>query len=271
MTDFLLIVLAVTQIPIIFIFTSRKGVRLASDACLRKNPDWLASHPQFKLHNKISAVALGYTYLVAVGSVLAILNYAFLTPKADYLALLLVIPLTLWMVGYLVYFVFFQVAVIQRIPAPKIRKASLVDRRLTAFLPSWAVYLCYGFLSLIVMIYCWALLGETLDGELAITRIIGFSAVIALGSSVLLVALRRKYSDMEYVIGANGRKIEVLASMSVLYLVLCVGVYLLIEDFFALSFFTAAGFLVLVSLLVQLYFLAFFLRPTFKMPSLESL
>lgn len=264
MTNFFLVMLAFTQIPVVFVFTSRKGLRLASYYCLKRNPDWVTTHPEFKVHTLINSVALGFSYLVAAVSVFAVLKYVFITPTPGYYVLLLVAPLTIWTLGYLVYFVSFYMAVTRKIPAPAIRTASLTDRRLATFVPMWAVYLCYGFLVLIMMIYSWALMSETLVDELAIARIVGFGVVIVLGTGVLLVTLRRKYSEMQDIIGPSGRKVEVIGSIAVLYLGVLVGIYRILGDFYNISLFSDASFFVAISLAIQAYFLAYCLHPKVK-------
>ncbi len=271
MTNFFLVMLAFTQIPVVFVFTSRAGIRLASYYCLKRNPDWVAKHPEFKVYTLINSVALGFSYLVAAVSVFAILKYVFITPTPGYYVLLLVAPLTIWTLGYLVYFVAFYMAVTREIPAPALRKASLTDRRLSTFVPMWTVYLCYGFLALIVIIYSWALMSETLGGQLATARIVGLGGVIILGTGVLLVTLRRKYSEMEGIIGPSGRKVEVIGSLAVLYLGVLAGVHRILGDFFNISLFSDASFFVAISLIIQAYFLAYCLHPKVRLLLRNSL
>ncbi len=166
-----------------------------------------------------------------------------------------------WVVGYLVYIAIFYLAVTRTIPAPGTRQASLADRRLSSFMPLWSVYLCYTLLALVLMIYLGALLSEALVTEVAAIRLLAFSGVITLGTGVLIVTLRRKNSEMEHVLGAGGRRIEVIASITVLYLAVLAGVYLILHDFFGVTYFSDASLLVAVSMLVQLYFLAYCLHP----------
>lgn len=111
------------------------------------------------------------------------------------------------------------------------------------------------------MIYLGALLSEALVTEVAAIRLLAFSGVITLGTGVLIVTLRRKNSEMEHVLGAGGRRIEVIASITVLYLAVLAGVYLILHDFFGVTYFSDASLLVAVSMLVQLYFLAYCLHP----------
>lgn len=261
MTDFLLVALACTQIPIIFVFTSRTGLRLANYYCHRRNPDWVATHAEFNRHIVINTAARRVAWLIAAVSAIAIVKYVFITPSPAYYAWLLVAPLTVWVSGYLVYIAIFYLAVTRQIPAPSRRQASLADRRFSSFAPRWTAHFCYTLLLLILMIYTWAWLSEALASALAARRLLAFAGAIILGSGVLLVTLRRKNSEMEYILGASGRMIEVIAAMTVLYLIALVGGLLILHDFFNTALFSHASLLIAVSLLAQIYFLAYCLHP----------
>ncbi len=115
-----------------------------------------------------------------------------------------------------------------------------------------------------MMIYSWALMSETLVDELAIARIVGLGVVIVLGAGVLLVTLRRKYSEMQDIIGPSGRKVEVIGAIAVLYLGVLVGIYRILGDFYNISLFSDASFFVAISLVIQAYFLAYCLHPKVK-------
>ena len=271
MTDLLLVALACTQIPIIFIFTSHTGLRLAHYYCQKRNPDWVAAHPEFKRHSIINTTARGMAWLIAAVSVVAIIKYVFIMPTSTYYALLLIAPLTIWVSCYLVYISIFYLTVTRKIPAPKRRQASLADRRLSAFVPLWIVYLCYAMLALILASNAWALLSEAHDTVLSVKRLLAFTVAIILGSGVLIVSLQRKNSEMEHVLGAGGRRLEVIASIVVLYLIVLVGGYFLLHDFFNISYFSDASLLVVISLLIQAYFLAYCLHPRVRTSLRNSL
>ncbi len=271
MTDLLLVALACTQILIIFIFTSHTGLRLANYYCQKRNPDWVAAHPEFNRHSIINTTARGVAWLIAAVSAAGIVKYALITPTPSYYALLLVTPLTIWISGYLVYITIFYLTVTRKIPAPKRRQAVLADRRLSSFVPLWTVYLCYAMLALILMSYAWALLSEAHGTALAVRRLLAFTAAITLGSGVLIVSLQRKNSEMEHVLGAGGRRLEVIASIVVLYLIVLVGGYFILHDFFNTSYFSDASLLVGISLLIQVYFLTYCLHPRVRTSLRNSL
>ncbi len=271
MTDLLLVVLACTQIPIIFIFTSHTGLRMANYYCHRRNPDWVATHAEFNRHIMINAAARGVAWLIAAVSAIAIVKYVFITPTPAYYALLLVAPLTFWVSAYLVYIAIFYLAVTRKIPAPARRQASLADRRLSSFAPLWTVYLCYALLLLILMIYFWALRSEALATALVARRLLAFCSVIILGSGVLMVTLRRKNSEMEHMLGASGRKIEVIASITLLYLIVLVGAVVILQDVFNIELFSLVSLLEAISLLIQVYFLAYCLHPRIRASLRNSL
>ena len=238
MTEFLTILLAFTQIPILLVFGARRGLTGMFYHSLNKNPEWIDAHPDFRNHNRINSAALYFFYFLAAASLLATIKYSLITPSPDYYVRLLVTPQLIWGLGLSVYVAAFDYGVMKKIPAPAIRKASLIDRRLSAFVPLWTVQLCYGSLALEICIYAWALMNNSLDHGLAIRRILGVSGVVIIGTGVLLCFLRRKHSELEDILGLpSGRRVEVIFGLSALYLGVAVGAWRILGDFFGILLF----------------------------------
>ncbi len=261
MTDAILIILALSQIPVVFIFTTRYICQLSGHMAYTKNPVWIAGHAEFTSDRNCNMVMRGFSYLLAMASLLMVIKFALVTPTPQLYIALLVAPTIIWTVAITVYSGVFHYSVIRKIPDPEIRKAVLTDRRLSVFVPMWAVYLCYGALAVILAIYGWAWATGAIAPELAMARLTGLSIVIVLGTMVLLILLRRKLSELEAVVGASGRKIEVIFSLAVLYLGVFVGIYRIAGDFFDIFLFTDAGFFIVMNLFIQTAFLAYGLNP----------
>lgn len=261
MTNFLLITLALTQIPVVFIFTTRYICRVNEHMGMGKNPDWVAAHPEFTAPRICNMAMQGFSYLLAAATLLALIKFTVITPTPAFYIALLVGPTGIWTLAFMIYTGFFHYGIVKKIPAPDVVKASLVDRRLSAYVPIWMVYLCYGILAAIIIFYGWALISGTLAAELAIRRLVGLSVVIVIGTVILLIILRRKSSELELIVGSSGRKIEVIFSIAVLYLGVVVGIYRILGDYFNIFLFTDAGFFIVINVFIQGAFLAYGLNP----------
>ncbi|VAW07593.1 hypothetical protein MNBD_ALPHA01-985 [hydrothermal vent metagenome] len=261
MTDIILIILALSQIPVVFIFTTHYICQLSDHMARTKNPGWIADHPEFTSARTCNMVMRGFSYLLAMASLFMVIKFALITPTPRLYIALLVAPSIIWTVAIMIYSGVFHYVVIRKISDPEIRKAVLTDRRLSAFVPMWVVYLCYGALATILVIYGWAWTSGAIAPELAMARLTGLSIVIVIGTMVLLILLRRKLSELEAIVGASGRKIEVIFSLAVLYLGVLVGIYRIAGDFFNIFLFTDAGFFIVVNLFIQTAFLAYGLNP----------
>ncbi len=264
MTSFLIVFLALTQIPILFIYAAGLTCKLTSYNYLRKNPEWVTSHPDFKTHKIYNRIFLGFSYVLSTATLVAIIYYGFINPAPRLHLQLLAFPVVVSVIGILLYQGVFHLAMKKKLPVPKVRKASLIDRRLSSYIPMWTVYLVYGLLAAVFAIYAWALLSETIVSELAIRRLTGLSGIVILGGFVLLQALRRKHVDSELFFGSIGRNIEVIATIVLLYFSVFLGVALILADFFSIFLFADASFFIVMSLVIQGFYIITALNPRIK-------
>jgi hypothetical protein len=264
MTQYLVILLALTQIPIVFIFTTRLICQLTNYQAFKKNSEWIQASPEFKPHTWFNTSITVLAYLLAAASFLSIVKFVFISPEPKYYIALLMMPNIVWTVGIFVYAVLFQLLVVKKIPAQAVRTASLENRRLSAYVPMWIVYLSGVLLTLIFMTYGWAFFYSIIEPELALRRLIGLSGSLIIGIFVLFIMLRRKQSELEIVMGSNGRKVEVRMCIALFYFTVFVGVYRIYDDFFNVSLFADALFFVVISFVIQVGFLIFGLNRNVK-------
>ncbi len=264
MTSYLVIFLATTQIPVLFIYAASLTCKLMSYNYLRENPEWVTSHPEFRTHKRYNGVFLGFSYILSAATLIAIINNVLINPSSVSHLHLLVFPTVIMAFGFLLYYGFFHFAMKKKLPVPKVRTASLVDRRLSSYVPMWTVYLVYGLLAAVFATYAWALINETIVSELAIRRLTGLSVVIVLASHILRRTLRRKHVDSELFYGSKGRKREVIVNIVGLYFGVFVGVYRILGDFFGIFLFSDASFFIVFSFLIQTYYIANAFNPKLK-------
>ncbi len=256
--DYMLLALTLTQIPIIFIYTTRMYCHMYSDLALSRNVEWVTGHPEFTRHLSYSKIMRLFAYIVAALSAASIGYYVFQCPDPDNIVPILFLPQLAWLVGIALYTVALHFKVTRAIPLPDRRRTKLEDQSLAAYMPHWIAALSYVGLLFAASVYLWALLSGTLPSALAIARLSGLSGIIIIGTGVLVFALRRKHSELELIFGENGRKIEVRGAVTALYFGVFVGLMRILGDFFDIHLLNTGIFFIVVSIAAQGWFLAMY-------------
>lgn len=256
--DYTLLVLIFTQIPIVFIYTTRMYCLVYSHHALSRNTEWVANHPEFTRHISYGNMMRLIGYMIAVLSLASIGYYIFQNPDPVNIVPMLFLPQIAWLVGILLYTVALNFKVTRTIPLADRRSTILEDQSLAAYVPHWVVALGYIGLLLMTGVYLWALTSGTLTSALATARLSGLGGIIIIVTGVLVYALRRKHSELDFVFSVSGRKIEVRATVAVLYLGVLAGLMRILGDFFDIHIFATGTFFIVISITVQGSFLAFY-------------
>lgn len=264
MTDFFLVLLIFTQIPVMLIFASRVMCGQTTFTSFRKNPEWIVTHPEFNRHRLFTRIWLGFCYLLAALTFIAAVKFTLITPMAspsDLIDYLLVLPMVAWGMGFMIYWAVFYFGVVKKIPAPAKREASLDSRQLSTYVSLWVVYLGYGLLGLILIVYIGGWMSGAVGSEPAIRMFIAYSLALIAITFGLLLTLRRKHTEGEQVFGIGGRKAEVMINIGTLYLCVFAGLYRILNDFFSITPFSSDGFAVVIFSVIQVFFVWVLLHP----------
>ena len=256
--DYMLLTLILTQIPIIFIYATRMYCRMYAHFALSRNPEWIAGQPEFTRHTNYEKAMRIFANIIAVLSLASVVYYIFQNPDPMNIVAMLLLPQLAWLIGILLYTVVLYFKVTRAIPLQDHRRTILEDRSLAAYVRPWMVSLGYIGLFFVGSIYLWALFSETIPIGLATARLIGFVGMIILGTGVLAFALRRKHSELEFMFGENGRKLEVRSAVIMLYIGIFIGLYRILGDFFDIHLFTTGTFFIVVSMAIQGWLLAMY-------------
>lgn len=257
MNDFLVILLALTQIPIIFIYTAQNLGHFLTQKTVTINPAWLEQHAEFNNHILLTKIFKYYSLWLAAFSLTALIYFGFAAPSSRTFTALLLAPNFIWICGFGIYIISFQFLVIKKIPTPEIRSASMNNRQLHSYIPLWVIYAAYAALALIITTYIWAYFNQTISTELAMRRLTGMGAFITILSFMIYKSLKNKASELEFIFGPNGRKIEVIINCGCLYIGVLLGSVLILNDIFNIVIFTPLGFILTANLCIQIYFLGY--------------
>ena len=258
MTDFLVILLALTQIPIIFIYSTKNLNHFLGQKTININSIWLKQHAEFTNHIALAKIFKYFSSSLAIASLIAIIYYGFNMSDSDRLLALLLAPNFIWIGGFGIYMMLFQFLVTKRIPTPEIRSASMNNRQLRNYLPMWLIYLAYGLLALIFTIYIWAYFSQTITAELLTRRLTGLGIFIITMSLITYKSFKNKVSEFTFIFGQNGRKIEAIINCGLLYTSSLLGIVLILSDIFGIVIFTPLSFVLVAHLCVQIYLITLF-------------
>ncbi|WP_262693695.1 hypothetical protein [Kordiimonas aquimaris] len=264
MTDTILLVLTFTQIPVLFVIAARIAVAVNRHLAFKRNPVWVSENPSFRSHLFFERTAVSLSYMSAIVLFVTYVHLTIVASQSSLLLMMFIGPIVYWSVSCVLYLVLFHFFVTRNIPLPKKRSASTEDRRLSAYVPVWSVYVSYICLLSIMAVYAFALSAGSLIVGLAIARLSGLAVVLIIGTVMLLVVLRRKHSEMELIIGSNGRKFEVIGCILVLYLGVFTGIFRILGDFYEVSLFSDTSFFIVMSILIQGWFIGMSMHAKIK-------
>jgi hypothetical protein len=265
MIETLLIIMAITQIISLQIIGLPVSCQIMTNLGLRKNPEWIDTHPEFKSAQLLNNIIKWFMYLVAAASAAAIVYFVVLVPSPEYYLQLSMIPIVISSVGLIVFVGLLQQFVINKIPAPDKVSASLSDRRLSAFVPMWIVYAGSVILGFFLCVYGYSYVMEIIDPEIAMRRVLGLGGLIILLVGIFIYTLKRKHSEMEVIMGPIGRKMEVWGNVVVLYLGVFVGIWRIFDDFYGINLISDATFFLVVGFSIQAVTLVYSFHPKVKL------
>jgi uncharacterized Tic20 family protein len=112
-------------------------------------------------------------------------------------------------------------------------------------------------MALIAAVYIQAVRLGRIDNATFTARMTGLSIGLIFGTLALFYGIRRKRQPLDDAWGPSYRKLEICFYVFVLYLLALVGVNCVLEDIFAISFFSDITFVIAVSLIIQAFSLWF--------------
>lgn len=164
---------------------------------------------------------------------------------------LLVGPIFPWMALCFGYAGIEYYRVCKKIPLPARRSTSLERRTLKDFMnPFWA-HLGYGLIAMVAGIYAAALLRGLIATELFAARMTGLTIALVLQVLTLAYCIRRKKQPVDEELGPGYRRLEVIGNIPLLYLVVFIGGFRILQDLFGISLFSDITFFLFTSVLVQ--------------------
>lgn len=264
MTQEVYLILAIVNMILLFFMWGPNAMRLSIFMALKKNPEWIATHPEFKIHKTFELIAVWFHYLLGIGSALAIIYFTLVVPTPDYYIKLLIIPLQLLAHGFLIIMggQYFWLA--RSIPTPKITQASLTERKLSRFIPIWVYVAVNVFLAITTILYGYIYFAELREASFALTQFISFCFGFIFLNLAILFSVRRKHSESDFMFGKFGRKTDIWIMIAMMLFLAVVGVIGVIRDFFGGWAISEMMFLVGIILFAQIMALYFQLHPKNK-------
>ena len=194
----------------------------------------------------------------------AVVKYVVLTPSPEYYLTIVIIPLQISAMALLIFALLLHFAVVKKIPAPEVVKASLSNRRLSTFIPMWIVYIGVGAMLAVAGYYGWALFEGMINTDQAIKRILRTLSGLIIWCLMMLYVLKRKYSETGEVFGENGRKYEIWMGVGILYLLVLITFNRFFFDFLGGMLFRDTVMLLVLGFVVQGFVLHYVLQPKTK-------
>lgn len=262
MVDSLLIILTLTQIPVLFIMGGAQYCKLVSYFATLKNQTWLSDHPEMHHFKKYNRFMIGFGYLLSVASLAGVYYFVFILQDSSYYLPMFLVPGGLWMLALLLYHLAIHFGFTRKIPAPRVVSASMDNREFEAFIPRMAAIAIGIVLALILGVYAWAYFSAAIQAELAVRRIIGITGALVLGIGLIVYMLKRKHSELDKVVGHGGRKWEIQVNFYFISgLFIFVGVWRILGDFFGIHLFQDEVFFICVAVSVQVSVIIYGLHP----------
>jgi len=225
------LILAITQLFIFFVLVPQ-GIRLGVYMTVKKNPKWVADHPEFTVHRTLERLTTGFSCLLGAVSAAAIVYYTLLVPTPEYYLLLMLRPVQALALGTIVIAALHYIWLERRIPVPEVSKASLSERRISSYIPMWVYWLANISCGIVAVIFGYAYFTDNINqGDASVIFQIFFVAPI-LVNLVNNLSIRRKHSESDYMFGKKGRRFEVGMMVGLLYLIALLGFNKIYVDFF---------------------------------------
>ncbi len=111
------------------------------------------------------------------------------------------------------------------------------------------------------LVYGWAYSFDVIDRQLAFDRLTGISLAMVIGTWAFIYILKRKHSDVEEILGKNGRKYETWMNVVGIYIGAFVVIWRVLEDFFGIYFVDFFTFMVITNVSIQIFVAYFSYHP----------
>lgn len=259
MNDAIVKALAISQVIVVYWLFPALFLRALPGLSFRKNPAWVADHPDFQTASATPVWATGLFYLAGAAWLLVLTGAV---PAIGGLGLrsASLLPTCTWLAMFACFMMFDHWRVGRRIPLPARRSASLARRSLRSYLhPAW-VWTCQAGYLAVIGTYAAGLYLGVFDADTSIRRMIGACATLALTAPVLAWGVCRKPREQDNLWGPASRKVEILFMVAVQYAGLLVLVCTLMGDLFPAMTLDNAAVLGAVNLLTQAFLVILMLR-----------
>lgn len=253
MIDEFYLALAISQVIVLFVIAGPKPLQILIYLGLKKNPKWIAEHPEFTRHRLLDKISKIFFYLLAIGSSLAIVLFTIINNSPELYFKLMFYPLNIGGCFIMLSLAFLHYGVLRGIPVPEVVRASLEDRRLSAYVPLWTVYLAFTLIAFIYAAYGWGFMNDLIEMADFKRRMAGLTFSVIFFYGALQYFLRRKYSEMATMYPENGRKIEIWMGVGLMYFIVFIGLMNISIDFFNVQFFSRMMIISMVFISVQLF------------------
>lgn len=242
---------AFSQILILYGVATASNARLVYHLYLSKNRQWVNENPAFRQRYAAPRFAIWLSYAMGLAWLAVLLQTMAGGGPEGRLIALLVGPIFSWMALCFGYAGIEYHRVCKKIPLPARRSTSLERRTLRDFMnPFWA-YLGYGLIALVAAVYVTALLRGIIAMELFAARMTGLTIAVVLQVLTLAYCIRRKKQPVDEELGPGYRRLEVIGNIPLLYLVVFIGGFRILQDLFGISLFSDITFFLFTSVLVQ--------------------
>lgn len=264
MIETLLIIMAITQIISLLMIGLPVSCKIITNLGLRKNPEWFKEHSDFPPLRTVLKLNRGFISMLVAGSAVAVFYFVILVPSPYLYLYLTLVPLLIASVWFMVFIGVLQHFVIHKIPAPDRVSASLYDRRLSSFVPLWLIYLPCAALIGFLWLYGYSYVTVLIDPAIALPRVMGLAGFMVILIGMFMYTLKRKYSEMEVVMGPGGRKVEIWGHVVILYMGVFVGIWRMLGDFYGINILSDEIFFLCTGFAIQGLMLVYSFHPKVK-------
>ncbi len=249
----LITAITVSQIVILYGLAAPLAMRETCELFLSRNHDWVMQNPAFRQKHGALRYATGLSWLIGAAWLARTFHVASGTDTSDSEQIFLLAgPVFSWVILCVGYGCIAYFRVGRRIPLPTKRSASLERRTLRDYIhPAW-VYLGYSLVTAISVLYLLAYMRDTVTADLFVARMSGLALAMTLQTSALLYCIRRKRQPIDGHIGPSYRKLEIICNIAILYLLIFIGAFRILQDVAGISLFPDLAFFVFASVLVQI-------------------
>lgn len=246
-----------SQIVVLYGLAAPRTFRMIGQACLNKNPPWLATDPALRLRYRSVRYPLVLSALVgAFWLFRAARTITGQQPADTGNGSILLLPMLSWLVLELAVAAVEYQRVWKKIPQPDLRRTTFAPRNLSAFAsPLWLLP-AMGMILALTAGYLMAFAHEALELHILLWRMGSLVLGCAIWACALHHAIHRKKQPVDEAIGVCYRRADVRATVACLYGFVAVAGFRALQDVFAIFLMPTLAFYAVASLSLQLLALA---------------